>query len=51
MFRWALRRAIDKVEREWKNDLLAAAAVVVGFGLAARRPHKSRSSRPPTFTP
>ena len=58
MFRWALRKGIDKFEREWNDhasylrhlidaspraawlvsrvtDLLAAAALVGGFGLAA----------------
>jgi hypothetical protein len=34
MFRWALRQGIDKFERDW-TGVLAAAAVVVGFGLAA----------------
>src|SRR5688500_16295632 len=33
MIMWVLRRAIDKVEREW-TALLAAAALVGGFGLA-----------------
>jgi hypothetical protein len=75
MIKCALRRAIDKFEREWINDTsyirdviaaspraawlvsrvthVLAAALVGAFGFAApRRPHRSRTSRPPlAFTP